>query len=59
METTGPSPLANSAINRPVRRVSDRLMILIMVGLLFVVGAVLLARTTDQVVVVPEPSGEL
>lgn len=59
METTGPSPLANSAGHRPVRRVDDRLMVLIMVGLLFVVGAVLLARTNDQIAAVPAPSGEL
>lgn len=59
METTGPSPSANTGMRRPVRRVDDRLMILIMVGLLFVVAAVLLARTTDRVVAVPEPSGEV
>ncbi len=39
------------------RRVSDRLMILIMTGLLFCVGAIMLARQNDQIVTVPAPIG--
>lgn len=41
------------------RRVSDRLMVLIAVGLLFFVGAVSLARLNQQIVVAPPPAGKL
>ena len=42
---------------RHIRRVSDRLMGLIALGLLFVVAAVLLARTTDNIVLADPPIG--
>lgn len=44
---------------RHIRRVSDRLMALIALGLLFVVAAVLLARTTDNIIVADPPIGAL
>lgn len=49
------SPSLSSSAMRPVRRVSDKLMGLIMSGLLFVVAVVSLARLNDQVVEVPMP----
>jgi putative photosynthetic complex assembly protein len=42
-----------------IRRVSDRLMALIALGLLFVVAAVLLARTTDNIIVAEAPEGPI
>ena len=42
-----------------VRRVNDRLMFVIMAGLLFVVGFVSLATQTDTVVTAPAPLGGL
>ena len=42
---------------RHIRRVSDRLMGLIALGLLFLVAAVLLARSNDQIVVAEPPVG--
>ena len=42
---------------RHIRRVSDRLMALIALGLFFVVAAVLLARTTDNIIVAEPPVG--
>ncbi|MDG1064983.1 MAG: photosynthetic complex assembly protein PuhC [Luminiphilus sp.] len=44
---------------RHIRRVSDRLMALIALGLFFVVAAVLLARTTDNIIVAEPPVGSL
>lgn len=44
---------------RPIRRVDDRLMFVIMAGLLFVVGAISLATSTRTVVLAPEPNGEI
>lgn len=44
---------------RHIRRVSDRLMALIALGLLFLVAAVLLARSTDHIVVAEPPEGAL
>lgn len=44
---------------RPIRRVDDRLMFVIMAGLLFVVAAISLATSTRTVVLAPEPSGEI
>ena len=44
---------------RHIRRVNDRLMALIALGLLFVVAAVLLARTTDNIIVADPPIGAL
>ncbi len=44
---------------RHIRRVSDRLIALIALGLLFVVAAVLLARTTDNIIVADPPIGAL
>ena len=46
--------LSSSAM-RPVRRVSDKLMGLIMSGLLFVVAVVSLARINDHVAEAPKP----
>jgi len=52
------SPQANPESGvRHIRRVSDRLMALIALGLLFVVAAVMLARTTDNIVVAEAPVG--
>lgn len=44
---------------RHIRRVSDRLMGLIALGLLFVVAAVMLARTTNNIVVAEAPAGPI
>lgn len=44
---------------RHIRRVSDRFMALIALGLLFLVAAVLLARSTDHIVVADPPVGGL
>jgi putative photosynthetic complex assembly protein len=46
-----------AAMTRPIRRVDDRLMGLIMLGLLFVVAAVSLARSTNHVDAIPKPIG--
>jgi putative photosynthetic complex assembly protein len=55
---SNPSLQANANVGRAAhRRVSDRLMALIMVGLLFMVGAVMLARQTQQVDLTPPPAG--
>jgi putative photosynthetic complex assembly protein len=56
------NPLSQAEMSgevRHIRRVSDRLMALIALGLLFVVAAVLLARTTDNIVVAEPPMGAL
>lgn len=55
-----PSQTLNSGQpGRAIRRVDDRLMFVIMAGLLFVVGAISLATSTRTVVLAPEPSGEV
>jgi len=56
------NPLSQAEMSgevRHIRRVSDRLMALIALGLLFVVAAVLLARTTDNIIVADAPIGAL
>ena len=53
------SPSLSSSAMRPVRRVSDKLMGLIMSGLLFVVAVVSLARINDQVVETPKPTAPI
>ena len=56
------NPLSQAEMSgevRHIRRVSDRLMALIALGLLFVVAAVLLARTTDNIIVADPPIGAL
>ncbi len=56
------SPLQQADMDtgvRHIRRVSDRLMALIALGLLFVVAAVLLARSTDNIVVAEPPVGDI
>ena len=53
-----PSPIADGRSSAGfVRRVDDRLMFVIMAGLLFVVGFVSLAKQTDTVVAAPAPQG--
>lgn len=55
-----PSQPANLGTEvRHIRRVNDRLMALIALGLLFLVAAVLLARTTDNIVVAEPPIGAM
>jgi len=44
---------------RPVRRVDDRLMFVIMAGLLFVVAVISLATSTQTIVLAPKPDGEV
>ena len=59
-DTAMDSPLQPAELGvevRHIRRVSDRLMVLIALGLLFLVAAVLLARSNDQIVVAEPPVG--